>query len=577
MRLLVEQPIRMRAETRELDELAGASAWLTKLEWGFTEAQDVCVNFDITVHDKVHEAVLVYPTLFPEAPAYVRPRKPDDSWSAHQYPSNGTLCLEWGPDNWHPGVTGVDLVNSTHRLLAFEKFGPALGLATPSRHDLTLGQSVRFKTLRFLITQQLQAALEDASRAAPIPLSVGTLHRRRELIAVATQLDEEASAVELGVPKEISDPEVVSSWVRKGFVVWCDEWASLPKPIKDQAELRDFLKAKGCWPWLDDDEQQSAFLLLADDQLRLRPIAIFKSAEGNTALDYFPVDCTDKGQIRQPEHSAVLAQKKVAIVGLGSVGSKVAVSLARSGVTRFLLIDDDILTPSNLTRNQLDWSSMGLAKVDAVQSAIQLIQPAAEVACRAFRFAGQESASYNTTVLEQVAACDLVIDATASPKVFSAIAAICTRRKVSLVWGEVFAGGIGSLMARSPPGLDAEPLEVRRAIHMYLADMPEAPFRHAQNYDVDADGEVLVAGDAEVSSFAASLTQFAIDALVGMQPPRFPNSAYLIGFQKAWFFEAPFDTRPISCPRAAEGPEAPTYSEESMAALKELIGVFGDK
>lgn len=576
MRLLLEEPIRMRAETRGLDELAGTSGWLSKLEWGFTEAKDVCVDFDITVNDKVHEAVLVYPALFPQAPAYVRPRKPDESWSAHQYPSTGTLCLEWGPDNWYPGVTGAELVVSTHKLLAYEKFGPVIGVAAPSRHELTLGQRVRCESLRFLITQQLQAALEASPHTAPIAIAVGTLHRRPGFVAVATQLGDEASPTQLGVPKEFSDPIAASSWVRKGFVVWCDEWASLPKVVNDQAVLREFLKAKGCWPW-PNDELQSGFLLLADEQLRLRPIAVAENTESNTAFDYFPVDCTDKGHVRQPERNATLAQRKVAIVGLGSVGSKVAVSLARSGTTRFLLIDDDILKPSNLTRNQLDWSSMGYDKVDAVQSAIQLIYPAAEVVCRTFRFAGQESSSYNTTVLEQIAACDLVIDATASPKVFSSIAAICTRRKVPVVWGEVFAGGIGALMARSLPGFDATPLEIRSAIHAYLAGMPEAPFQHARAYDAEVDDEVFVAGDAEVSSLSASLTQFAIDALVGTEAPRFPNPAYLLGYQKAWIFEAPFDTHPIACPRAAEGPEIPDDPQETVSALKELITVFGAK
>jgi molybdopterin/thiamine biosynthesis adenylyltransferase len=576
MRLLLEEPIRMRAETRGLDELAGASEWLTKLEWGFTESKDVCVDFDITVNGKAHEAVLIYPALFPQAPAYVRPRKPDEPWSAHQYPSTGTLCLEWGPDNWHPGVTGADLVVSTHKLLAYEKFGPFIGAAAPSRHELTLGQRVRYESQRFLITQQLQAALEASPRTAPIPLAVGTLHRRPELVAVATQLGDEALPTLLGVPKEISDPAATSSWVRKGFVVWCDEWGSLPKIVKGQAVLREFLKAKGCWPW-PSDEPQSGFLLLADEQRRLRSFAIAANTEGSTIFEYFPVDCTDKGEVRQPERNATLAQKKVAIVGLGSVGSKVAVSLARSGITRFLLIDDDILKPSNLTRNQLDWSSIGYDKVDAVQSAINLIHPAAEAACRTFRFAGQESSSYNTTVLEQIAGCDLVIDATASPKVFSSIAAICTRRKVAVVWGEVFAGGIGALMARCLPGFDADPLEIRRAIHAYLVSMPDAPFQHAQAYDTDVDDEVFVAGDAEVSALSASLTQFAIDALVGTEAPRFPNAAYLFGYQKAWIFEAPFDTHPIACPRAAEGPEIPTDSQESVSALKELITVFGAK
>lgn len=576
MRLLLEEPVRMRAETRALDELAGNSAWLTKLDWGFTDTNDVRVDFDITVNEKVHEAVLIYPALFPQAPAYVRPRKPDEAWSAHQYPSTGTLCLEWGPDNWHAGVTGADLVVSTHKLLAYEKFGPILGIVAPSRHELTLGQRARSESQRFLLTQQLHVALEGFTRTAPLLLSVGTLHRRSDLVAVATQLGDDSAPTLLGVPSEIADPAAFNSWIRKGYVVWCDEWATLPKSLTDQSVIREFLKAKGCWPW-PDDELQSGFLLLADEQLQLKAFALSSKAEGSTVYDYFVVDCTGKEQVRQPERNATLTEKKVAIVGLGSVGSKVAVSLARAGITRFLLIDDDILKPSNLTRNQLDWSSMGYDKVAAVQGALQLIQPSADVACRSFRFAGQESSSYNTTVLEQVAACDLVIDATASPKVFSSISAICTRRKVPVVWGEVFAGGIGALMARSLPGIDAGPLDIRSAIHTYLAGMPEAPFQHAQTYDSEMDDEVFIAGDAEVSALAASLTKFSIDALVGAGTPQFPYSAYLIGYQKAWIFEAPFDTHPIPCPRAAEGPSAPENTQVTVAALGELLSVFGAK
>ncbi len=566
----------MRAETRGLDDLAGSSEWLTRLEWGFTDSKDICVDFDITLNGKVHEAVLIYPALFPQAPAFVRPRKPDESWSAHQYTSTGTLCLEWGPDNWHPNLTGADLVVSTYKLLAYEKLGPGIGIAAPSRHELTLGQLVRHEFQRFLVTNQLEEALAKSPRTTPATLAVATLHRRTPLVAVATQLGDDVLPVQLGVPSEISDPTASTSWIRRGFVVWCDEWESLPKVVNEQGVLREFLKGKGCWPWPNDD-LQSGFLLLADKALRLRPLALAANTDGNTVFEYFAVDCTDKGQARQPERNARLAQKKIAIVGLGSVGSKVAVSLARSGATRFLLVDDDILKPSNLTRNQLDWSSMGYDKVDAVQSAVQLIQPAAEVTCRTFRFAGQESASFNTTVLEQIAACDLVIDATASPKVFSSIAAICIRRNVAIVWGEVFAGGIGALMARSLPGIDASPLEVRRAIHAYLADMPDAPFQHAQDYDTNMDDEVFVAGDAEVSALSASMTQFAIDALVGIEAPRFPNSAYLLGYQKAWIFEAPFDTHPIVCPHAEERPDTSANSEESVAALKELIDVFSKK
>ncbi len=61
MRLLLEQPVRMLAETRGLEALAATSDWLTHLDLGLTPAGDVRANFDITVQGKVHEAELVYP------------------------------------------------------------------------------------------------------------------------------------------------------------------------------------------------------------------------------------------------------------------------------------------------------------------------------------------------------------------------------------------------------------------------------------------------------------------------------------------------------------------------------------
>jgi hypothetical protein len=103
MRLLLEQTVRMFAETRGLAALSAEVPWLTKLTWGLTENGDVKLDFDITLGTVVHEAVLVFPELFPHAPAYVRPRISSEAWSVHQYPATGTLCLEWGPDNWHAG------------------------------------------------------------------------------------------------------------------------------------------------------------------------------------------------------------------------------------------------------------------------------------------------------------------------------------------------------------------------------------------------------------------------------------------------------------------------------------------
>ncbi|MEI2768746.1 MAG: ThiF family adenylyltransferase, partial [Nitrosomonas sp.] len=59
---------------------------------------------------------------------------------------------------------------------------------------------------------------------------------------------------------------------------------------------------------------------------------------------------------RLPEEYDQLSKVRVGIVGLGSIGSKIAVSLARSGMRRFLLVDDDYLVPGNLVRHELSWA-----------------------------------------------------------------------------------------------------------------------------------------------------------------------------------------------------------------------------
>ena len=56
---------------------------------------------------------------------------------------------------------------------------------------------------------------------------------------------------------------------------------------------------------------------------------------------------------RLSEEAQRLANVRVGIVGLGSMGSKIAVSLARSGVRRFLLVDDDYLAPGNMVRRSV--------------------------------------------------------------------------------------------------------------------------------------------------------------------------------------------------------------------------------
>ncbi len=76
---------------------------------------------------------------------------------------------------------------------------------------------------------------------------------------------------------------------------------------------------------------------------------------------------------------AFLRTQTVGIIGLGSGGSFVALSLAMGGVGRFILVDDDLIEASNVMRHAADLRYVGKPKVDAVADLIRQRNPAAEV------------------------------------------------------------------------------------------------------------------------------------------------------------------------------------------------------
>ena len=77
--------------------------------------------------------------------------------------------------------------------------------------------------------------------------------------------------------------------------------------------------------------------------------------------------------------SDIMKEKCAFILGCGSVGSLVALELARAGVGRFVLVDNDILEYHNICRHQCGIDDVGEYKVDAVARKIKNINPEAEI------------------------------------------------------------------------------------------------------------------------------------------------------------------------------------------------------
>ncbi len=84
-------------------------------------------------------------------------------------------------------------------------------------------------------------------------------------------------------------------------------------------------------------------------------------------------------QLLGTENLALLQQKQVGIVGLGSGGGYVALALAMCGVSRFVLIDPDKLSVQNIIRHVADKRYIDQPKVAAIKDLILHRNPSAQV------------------------------------------------------------------------------------------------------------------------------------------------------------------------------------------------------
>jgi len=112
---------RHRREREALETLVSSVNWLISIGWRIDNKLRLIWDADIVTPARVFPISVRYPNHFPHSPPLVLPRGIEERWSGHQYGAGGELCLEFGPDNWHPDLTGADMAASAHRLLVAEQ------------------------------------------------------------------------------------------------------------------------------------------------------------------------------------------------------------------------------------------------------------------------------------------------------------------------------------------------------------------------------------------------------------------------------------------------------------------------
>jgi molybdopterin/thiamine biosynthesis adenylyltransferase len=557
-----ENPTRARSERQGVAELAERVGWLKGVHWRLSDGAALAVDFEIEHDGGSVPLTMTYAEFHPNSPPIVLPRD-GSRLSNHQYGAGGNLCLEYRADNWETTITGAMMIESAHRLIAGER--DADGPELPSAHAVSLGQSVRGSYFRFLLTREMEERLKAIAPGQSVEIGVAEKFYAETCTVTIAEFD--------GVTDGRAWPAGIRETTKRGHAIRLPQGTAMPAAT--QTGIADLLGALGL-----DALRDAA--LATNGEMDL----VLVSATG--IAHFYVYDAGQKHVFgrsrllkvatgsRLPGDYAVLAGKSVGIVGCGSLGSKLAAMLARAGVRTFTLVDDDVLFAANLVRNELGAAAAGVHKADALRSRLIEIAGTLDVRVRRVALGGQESADSTDSVMSALRACDVIIDATADTHCFNFCAAVAKESLKPLVWGEVFAGGIGGLVARVRSGHEPEPQAARNQINAWCnAHGVPAPLAGLTASYETAAGSAgpLVADDAEVSIIAGHLARMVTDVLTRPEDSAFPAPAYTIGLRKAWIFSQPFETWPIEL--AASKPwkseQDPASVAESLALLRELL------
>lgn len=550
----LENPARSKRERLELEELAGSVGWLLPVGWRM-ESSRLIWDADIVLGERVFPVTLRYPNHFPFSPPLVLPRGDQPRWSSHQYGVGGELCLEYGPDNWREEITGAEMIRSAYRLLTAEELSSFGGPEVPSRHLSSLGDRLNGRRRRFFFDLEAQAILCGLAEDQVIAAKTLTEFHEQASVRFLSSADIGVQGWKAGLPESLVNesferatalirwPEVVTLPVESSARAMCSAISGRGIEIGD-AELIVLVHGLDVGAYQLDRDADTVW-----------PIMVILEQERQVRLD--------------PSHQA-LKERRVAIIGCGSVGSKVAVILARSGVNHFVLVDQDIFLPENLVRNDLDWREVGTHKVEAVAKRIQMVNPKAICDRHRRSLGGQASSGAIEGLIEVLEKCDLLIDASADNSAFEVISAVASFGKRTAVWGQVFAGGIGGLVARSRPGQEPNPSIVRRKVEAWCAEKGRIISSGSGDYE-DSGSSPMVANDAEVTVIAGHIAALAIDTLVPRVPSSYPHAVYLIGFKNEWIFDQAFEVHPIDVGPSPEPTPEPLNPDEIKAELLEIV------
>lgn len=150
--------------------------------------------------------------------------------------------------------------------------------------------------------------------------------------------------------------------------------------------------------------------------VRLEDLKVQDLADGDEILAFGKGDAFQRDMLERalygrhtPGVQKTLAEACVGVAGLGGLGSNAAISLARMGIGKLVLVDFDVVDPTNINRQAYVIKHIGRKKTDCIKEIIEEVNPFIQV---------EIHNKYLDTVSsrEVFAGCQVVVEAFDDPR-----------------------------------------------------------------------------------------------------------------------------------------------------------------
>lgn len=428
----------------ELEELRKAGYSFTQNEKARANGH-VVLNIEYPIDGQAHSLAVIFPDNYPYFPIEIY--APTFPAGRHKAPDTGLLCL-FAQKEWSTGDTVAGIISSQVQAIYQAHRHPDEAADIEAQEATQVTGYFLYQPSTLVFTGKWEIPPEHQHGELLIGLDPGA-NPDKELRGAVLEVRAASGDTLVRLDDLLSkryQKTVIGRWVRLD---------TAPSRVDIGNLLGECIKA---WPILEKPVFKKSPDILG---VLFPEETSYKHYEDNWV---FAVRFKDAGLVkaylaradrfsrdsylaRVPRLSPV-ANKKVLVVGLGSVGSVCAWQLARAGVGQLNVLDYDHLQFGNLPRWLMGFNAIGASKAGFLTQRLATHYPFVQVKGFHHRIGSNEDCKLLTQALEGV---DLILDATAEWCVGHYLSDLAKLLKIPYVWATGTTGSYGGVIGRVIP------------------------------------------------------------------------------------------------------------------------------